>query len=787
MGQRMRVRGGPVLRASGMGAMNFLNEAATRFPEAVSFAAGRPPDLHADPRPSERWIERFVAHRAATLHRDADAVWRELGQYGNTDGMITDLVAEWLRRDEAISVDPRAVMITNGFQEALLVGLLGLFDRERDVVLAEDPSYVGLAGAAAIAGIPIEPLDSARPLLDALPAAVEAARRRGRVPRALYVVPDHSNPTGRTLTLAEREGLLRMAEREGMLILEDTAYRAFWYETERLPSLKALDRTGQVILLGSFSKVFLPGVRLGYLIADQPIDGDAAAAGACVAEELSQVKSFVSVLSSPIAQAIVGGFLLEHEYRLETFCRDKVSACARRRDHLLACLESVFGEDASLRGLVRWSRPSGGFFLIVTLPFDFGREEMMVCAGEYGVIVTPLTFFSLRGGFQNQVRLSFSNVPMERIRPGVEGLHRFVRAALSSAPRDARPEVARAPVVRRVSVDELEALMTSALARRAVPPEHRALVVDGLISTSLRGVDSHGIRLFPAYLRELDGGRAAARPAIEIVRTSPGTARIDAGGALGLVAGGIAAREAVALAQVAGVGAVAVRGSNHYGAGAVHAIAMARAGCVGLCFSNTDALVVPHGGRSRLLGTNPISVAAVADGDDLFSVDLATSRGTFLRHLRPAEPVPPGILADAAGHDCASSHAPPAALFPLGGHKGQCLGMVVEIVCALLAGGPFDHELTNMFTASFDRPRDITHFFLAIHIPSFQDPAAFRARLRQLLEHTRAQPAASPGGRVLVPGDLEAEAAVDRRAHGIPVDDDTWGALLASGDDPREP
>jgi (S)-3,5-dihydroxyphenylglycine transaminase len=426
------VQMGPALGAPVMETMNFLNEAAARYPAAISFAAGRPPDAFVDSSAAQRWIERFVDYRATDLGRSRERVWRELGQYGDTNGMIADVIARWLERDEGLLVDPRAIMVTNGFQEALLVALLGLFDRERDVVIAEDPSYVGLAGAAAIAGVPVEPLPVDRPILEATAAAIEAVRRRGRVPRAVYVIPDHSNPSGRCLTLSEREGLLRLAREEGLLVLEDSAYRAFAYEGDPLPSLKALDDGGNVVCLGSFAKVFMPGVRLGFLVADQLVEGEGT-----VAQALSKVKSFVSVLTSPVTQAIVGGLLVENEFSLKPYYADKVAECGRRRAHLLASLARVFGGSPELAGRVRWNQPTGGFFVVVTLPFEFGRQELVACAGNYGVIVSPMSFFALRGGFRNQVRLAFSNASPDEIDQGVERFQKFVRDGMAARRLDA--------------------------------------------------------------------------------------------------------------------------------------------------------------------------------------------------------------------------------------------------------------------------------------------------------------------------------------------------------------
>jgi ureidoglycolate dehydrogenase (NAD+) len=324
--------------------------------------------------------------------------------------------------------------------------------------------------------------------------------------------------------------------------------------------------------------------------------------------------------------------------------------------------------------------------------------------------------------------------------------------------------------VKLYPVETLDRLLRSALLRRGLSEEHAGWVAEGLVETSLRGIDTHGVRLFPTYLKELDGGRSRARP--EMSWSGEGAARLlDAGGALGLVAGRTACAEAVRLAREHGVGTVAVKNSNHFGAGSVYTLAMAREGVLGMSFTNSDALVAPFGGSRPIFGTNPVSLAVQGEGDDLFCADLATSQVSYskVKHHR-AHGIP---LEDG----WAVMDGPEvAALKPLGGHKGQCLGMMVEILCALLAGMPLDHELSHLYGEPYDEPRQVAHLFLAWDIAAFQDPAAFRTRLSGFLRIVREQPAVE-GEQVIAPGDLESETAARRRVEGIPLSEEEAGAV----------
>jgi ureidoglycolate dehydrogenase (NAD+) len=323
--------------------------------------------------------------------------------------------------------------------------------------------------------------------------------------------------------------------------------------------------------------------------------------------------------------------------------------------------------------------------------------------------------------------------------------------------------------LRTLPAATLAGRMRGALHRRGLPDEHAAYVVDGLIEASLRGIDTHGVRLFPTYLAELDGGRSAARPELRWSGRLSGerAARtLDAGNALGLVAGRVAADEAVRIARELGVGAVSVRNSNHFGAASVYTLAMARQGVLGLAFTNSDALVAPHGGTRPAFGTNPIAMAAQGAGEDLFCADFATSQVSYskVRHQRAhGLPLEPGWVVE--GEE--------TVLKPLGGHKGQCLGMMVEILCALLAGMPLDAELSHLYSPPFDEPRRVAHLFIALEVSAFRQPAAFREDLSRLLGEVRAEPSAD-GSRVVAPGDLETAAAAGRLREGIPLTDEEW-------------
>src|SRR5262249_46841739 len=162
-----------------------------------------------------------------------------------------------------------------------------------------------------------------------------------------------------------------------------------------------------------------------FLIADQQVLSAGSGVTCSLAAELSKVKSFTTVTTSALLQAIVGGILLEANYSLQEYVKAKVAFYRSNRDLMLACLEQHFHDDPLLADRVSWNRPGGGFFLTVHLPFAFTKERMRTCAERYGVICCPMTFFSLLDKCEDQVRLSFSSVSHEQIERGITQFWRF--------------------------------------------------------------------------------------------------------------------------------------------------------------------------------------------------------------------------------------------------------------------------------------------------------------------------------------------------------------------------
>ncbi len=255
----------------------------------------------------------------------------------------------------------------------------------------------------------------------AVTAAIDRVRAAGGIPRALYDIPDFNNPMGTTMPVAVRHEMLDLLRNEDVLLFEDNPYGMFAYDGAPQPPIKSFDSAAGVIYLGSFSKTLFPGLRIGYLVADQEVAGPGGSL-LPLSGELAKVKSLTTVNTPPLMQAIAGGLLLEAGGSLRELVGRKLPHYRANRDAMLAALESELGGTG-----VTWNRPAGGYFLTLDLPFDFGEDELDLCARDYGVICCPMRFFALAPGRERQVRFSFSYVTPEQIDQGVLGFARFIR------------------------------------------------------------------------------------------------------------------------------------------------------------------------------------------------------------------------------------------------------------------------------------------------------------------------------------------------------------------------
>ncbi len=328
--------------------------------------------------------------------------------------------------------------------------------------------------------------------------------------------------------------------------------------------------------------------------------------------------------------------------------------------------------------------------------------------------------------------------------------------------------------------EPLKKLIYAALERAGVCEPACFHVSESVIQTSLRGIDSHGINLFPHYHTVVHTGRINKEPRFSHERTGASVALFNADDGFGHHAGAEAMRLAVALARETGIGAVSVRHSSHFGAAAYFGFIAAENDMVGLSFTNAPTAVLAYNSAHPFFGTNPVCVVAPMRDEGPFCLDMATSSmptNKLVNYKRTNTPLEPGWAFDMQG---SMTTDPQAAAYvgPYGGYKGFGLAMMVEVFCGMFAGGPVASELVPILK-QLDVKRSLSQFFVALDISRFQDVTAFKARLQDLTNTIRNLPCSREDVPVMIPGDPEKRTLEKRKVDGIPIDDLMYEKFLA--------
>ncbi len=408
-------------------AMNFLNEICVNYPDAISFAPGRPLEDDFNHELLSQYLDIYVDYLRRKLNYSEREIARVLFQYGKTSGIIQPLIARHLANDEGITADPDDIVVTVGAQEAMLITLRVLCTSKRDAVLVPEPCYVGIVGAARLLDITIVPVKESHGTLEvkSVAEACASARKAGLNPVLLYLVPGYANPSGVCLSLEVRLALLRYVSEHKLYILEDNPYGLFARQgSATVATLKSLDSEKRVIYVGSFSKTCFPGARIGYLYADQVVEGFSG--GKRISDVFSSVKSMLTVNTPPIAQAVIGGMLLQSDCTLTARNRRNIK---RYSDNLLTlanALQSNFPNDSGVCGAVNWNLPDGGFFTVVNVPFIANAAALERSAQKFGILWTPMQDFYLEKGGERSLRLSSSLLSGEEIQQGIKRFKEFV-------------------------------------------------------------------------------------------------------------------------------------------------------------------------------------------------------------------------------------------------------------------------------------------------------------------------------------------------------------------------
>lgn len=371
-------------------------------PEVVSLAGGMPfvPAL-----PKERMIETF---NSLMSDRSNQAL-----QYagGQGDPVLREHIREIMGL-EGIESKIDDIVITTGSQHGLDL-VSSLFLDPGDVVLAEGPSYVGALGVFRARQAHIEhvytDLEGISP--EALNQTIERVHAAGKKIKFLYLVPNFANPSGVTLSADRRSKVLEICRRHHILVLEDNVYGLLYFENRAPDALRSIDEDG-VIYLGSFSKILVPGFRVGYVLAPPSIR-----------EKLVLANESAVLCPSAFSQMMISEYLTNNDWKAQiAVFRGEYR---QRRDAAQAAMKEFLPE-------LTTTNPGGGFYLWVDLPKGINSKKMLPRAVENLVAYTPGTAFYGNGTGQEFLRISYSYPTPENIRVGVERLAKTIQEELVS-------------------------------------------------------------------------------------------------------------------------------------------------------------------------------------------------------------------------------------------------------------------------------------------------------------------------------------------------------------------
>ncbi|MDQ1538998.1 MAG: 2-aminoadipate transaminase [Actinomycetota bacterium] len=369
-------------------------------PEVVSLAGGMP-CLTALPMDA---VADTIAHMLKT--RGLTAL-----QYGSGQGdpTLREQILEVMAQ-EGISAHPDDIVVTTGSQQALDL-VTRIFIDPGDVVLAEAPSYVGALGvfAAYQAQVAHVASDDDGLIPQALEERIGRLKASGARIKFLYSVPNFHNPAGTTLSLARRPQIVEICQRHGILLLEDNPYGLLGFDREPYPAMRTLSDEG-VIYLGSFSKTFAPGLRVGWALAPHAIR-----------EKLVLASESAILCPSAFSQMTVSTYLATHDWMAQIKVYRELYR--ERRDAMIGALASQLPQ-------AHWTHPDGGFYVWVTLPEGVNAKAMLPRAVTERVAYVPGTAFFADGTGQRNVRLSYCFPDPDRIREGVRRFASVVQAEL---------------------------------------------------------------------------------------------------------------------------------------------------------------------------------------------------------------------------------------------------------------------------------------------------------------------------------------------------------------------
>ena len=321
-----------------------------------------------------------------------------------------------------------------------------------------------------------------------------------------------------------------------------------------------------------------------------------------------------------------------------------------------------------------------------------------------------------------------------------------------------------------VKAGELRRVAAAIFEKLGLPAEDAGWVAETLVRAELAGTSSHGTIRIPDYAARLEGGAVNPDPRVRVVKDAGALAVLDGDNGMGQVVSRRAMEECMDRAGRHNVGVVIMTGSNHFGAAALYSGMAIERGMVGLCTTNTVKVIAPWGGKEKLIGNNPVSIAVPGAPPVLLDMALSqVARGYLIQARRAGKPIPEGWGVDSEGRPStdADEILGTGSLSPAGGYKGSGLSIAIDAAIGALAGGGHSHEVVGIMNT--EKAGGVTHFFAAIRIEALRPLADFSGAVSALCDLLRGSPKAEGTERIWMPGEIERERAEERQGAGIPL------------------
>ncbi len=371
----------------------------TQKPDIISFAGGLPAPETFPTKELKAIIDGVMDNEAALAL-----------QYGATEGdpLLCSLLIERYRK-QGLAVEANNFLITTASQQALDL-IPKIFINEGDKIICGLPSYLGALQAfsnygADLIGIP---LDDKGMRADLLAEKLKELKAAGTKPKFIYCIPDFQNPAGITMPKSRRLEIIKVAQEYDILIVEDSPYREIRFAGEPQPTIYQLADEGRVALLGTFSKTFAPGFRIGWVIAHPQI-----------IDKLVMAKQATDLCTPPFVQRIAARYMEQGYY--DKFLGGIVDNYKAKRDGMIDAFKKYMPQG------VTWTEPEGGLFLFMTLPEYMDAEELFKIAIEEKVAFVLGTTFHCDGSGKNTLRINFSYMSKEKNEEGVKRLANAIK------------------------------------------------------------------------------------------------------------------------------------------------------------------------------------------------------------------------------------------------------------------------------------------------------------------------------------------------------------------------